>query len=202
MELDKITRVNTTTIFLLPLIPLDKGVFDVVVPYKGKSTRLLNAFLYDEDVPKYKNGYITVIHSNYQDLGFKVFETKLVNNMYFEDSYDISSTYYSAKVFRIPEFCKHSYECFLSGKYSQYNLEDVINTLYFDYLGNKDIVTQVFKKEDSLRAMKEEALGVSLEGFELWSIYDDKYDVLTRDIKEFLSKKKLQPNEKFVNNET
>lgn len=198
MELEKITRVNTATIFLLPLIPLDKGVFNLVVPYKGKSSRLLNAFLYDESVPKYKDGYITVVHSNHQDLAFKTFESSLESNPYFEDSYDISNSFYSAKVFRIPTHCMYSYKRFLSGKYSQYSLEDVINVLYFDYLGNKDVLTQVLTKDPILRKKKEEILDVSLDGLELWSIYDNKYDVLTRDIKEFLSKKKIQPNNQFT----
>jgi len=199
MEIEKISRVNTTTVFLLPLIPLDKGIFDLLIPYKGKSTRLLNAYLYDEDVDKYKTNHISVVHRNHQDKGFELFENSLTRSSYFVDSYDIAESQYSVKVFKIPENKLTTYNRFLKGKYSEYYFDDIIDVLHFDYLGNKDFVTQVFRKDPELKARKEQALGVCLDGLELWSIYDNKYDILTRDIKSFLCSKKLTPNTEFLN---
>ena len=72
------------------------------------------------------------------------------------------------------------------------------SVLYYDYLGNKDYLTKVFKKDEDLRRQKEEVIGHSLKDCELWSIYDPKYDVLHADIKREIMPGKLTPNENFL----
>ncbi len=199
MDIDKVHRINNATIFLLPLIPLNKGIFDFVIPYKGKSSRLLNAYIYDVDVPKYHKNHVTLVHSNIQDIGFKVFEQELEDNKCYVDSYDIADTKYCVKVFKIPDSSLVSYEAFLRGKYSQFNLHDMSNVLYFDYLNQGNYLNKVFHKDEELRIKKEELLGTSLEGKELWSIYDPKYDLLHADLKDTISSNKLQSNNAFLN---
>lgn len=199
MDINKIHRINNATIFLLPLIPLDKGIFDFVMPYKGRSSRLLNAYVYDLDVPRYQKNHISVVHSNRQDIGFKAFERVLENHKCCVDSYDISNTEYGVKVFRIPNDSLLSYEAFLRGKYSQFLLHDMASVLYFDYLNQGDYLHKVFSKDEELRAQKEEVLGTSLEDKELWSIYDPEYDLLHEDLKDMLSSGKVQPNNAFLN---
>ena len=73
MDINKIHRLNNATIFLLPLIPINKGIFDFVMPYKGKGSRLLNAYIYEIDVPEYHKKHVTLVHSNLQDIGCKTF---------------------------------------------------------------------------------------------------------------------------------
>ena len=199
MDINKIHRLNNSTIFLLPLIPLDKGIFDFVMPYKGRSSRLLNAYIYDIDVPKYHKKHITLVHSNLQDIGFKTFEKILENNKCCVDSYDIANTNYCAKVFKIPETSLISYEAFLRGKYSHFCLHDIASVLYFDYLNQDKYLAKVFSKDEELRAKKEELLGTNLEDKELWSIYDPEYDLLHKDLKDKLNSSKLQPNNAFLN---
>ena len=199
MDINKIHRLNNATIFLLPLIPLDKGIFDYNIPYHGKSSRLRNAYVYDVDVSKYQKNHISVVHSNTQDIGFQAFENQLENNKYYVDSYDIADTSYSVKVFKIPETASLSYEAFLRGKYSRYSLHDMVNVIYFNYLGQETILEQVFTKDKELRKKKEEILGTSLKEKELWSIYDPEYDLLHKDLKDKISPNKLTPNENFLN---
>ena len=198
MDVTKITRTNNVSIFLLPLIPFTQGIFKYHIPYKGLGSRLLNAYLYDADVPKYQKNHISVVHTNVQDIGFRLFEKALENTPGFVDSYDIANTHYSVKVYRIPNDSLLSYEAFIRGEYSRFNLHDMASVLYYDYLGNKDYLTKVFKKDEDLRRQKEEVIGHSLEDCELWSIYDPKYDVLHSDIKHEITPGKLTPNENFL----
>ena len=198
MDISKIHRINTTTVFLLPLIPLDKGIFDFVMPYKGKSSRLLNAYVYDADVQRYQRDHVSVVHSNLQDIGFRAFENILENHSCYVDSYDIANTEYGVKVFKIPDQSLLSYEAFLRGDYSRYYLHDIASVLYFNYLNQGDYLQKVFAKDEELRAKKEELLGTSLKDNELWSIYDPQYDLLHQDLKDQLSSK-LQPNNNFLN---
>ena len=199
MDIDKIHRLNSATIFLLPLIPLDKDIFDFVLPYKGKGSRLLNAYIYDVDVPKYQKDHISVVHSNYQDIGFNAFEQVLENNKYYVDSYDIANTQYSVKVFEIPKGSLLSYEAFLRGEYSRFCLHDMASVLHFDYLNQGEYLQKVFSKSDDLRIKKEELLGTSLKDKELWSIYDPEYDLLHKNLKDRISSSKLNINENFLN---
>tara|TARA_R100001369_G_C3294483_1_gene164535 strand:+ start:317 stop:922 length:606 start_codon:yes stop_codon:yes gene_type:complete len=199
MDISKIHRLNNATIFLLPLIPLDKGIFDFVMPYKGKSSRLLNAYIYDIDVPKYHKKHVTLVHSNLQDIGFKTFEKILENHKCCVDSYDIANTEYNVKVFKIPDNSLLSYEAFLRGKYSQFCLHDIANVLHFDYLNQGKYLHKVFSKDKELRFKKEELLGTNLEGKELWSIYDPEYDLLHGNLKDKLSSRKIQSNQAFLN---
>ena len=148
MDVTKITRTNNVSIFLLPLIPFTQGIFKYHIPYKGLGSRLLNAYLYDADVPKYQKNHISVVHTNVQDIGFRLFEKALENTPGFVDSYDIANTHYSVKVYRIPNDSLLSYEAFLRGEYSRFNLHDMASVLYYDYLGNKDYLTKVFKKDE------------------------------------------------------
>ena len=199
MDINKIHRLNSATIFLLPLIPLDKDIFDFVLPYKGKGSRLLNAYVYDVDVPKYQKDHISVVHSNYQDIGFNAFEQVLENNKYYVDSYDIANTQYSVKVFEIPKGSLLSYEAFLRGEYSRFCLHDMASVLHFDYLNQGEYLQKVFSKSDDLRIKKEELLGTSLKDKELWSIYDPEYDLLHKTLKDKISSNKLTLNENFLN---
>ena len=199
MDINKIHRINNATIFLLPLIPLDKGIFDFVLPYKGKSSRLLNAYVYDVDVPKYQRNHVSVVHSNYQDIGFDAFERVLESSDYCVDSYDIANTEYGTKVFRIPNNSLLSYEAFLRGEYSRFCLHDIVSVLHFDYLNQGEYLHKVFSKDEELRIKKEEVLGTSLQDKELWSIYDPEYDLLHKDLKDKLTSSKLKPNNAFLN---
>tara|TARA_R110000751_G_scaffold2859_1_gene14945 strand:- start:145 stop:738 length:594 start_codon:yes stop_codon:yes gene_type:complete len=194
MDLEKIHRINNATIFLLPLIPFDKGIFDYNVPYHGKGSRLLNAYVYDVDIPKYQKNHVSVVHSNFQDIGFKVFEKYLENSKYYADSYDICNTQYGVKIFKVPSSSLLAYEAFLRGEYSRYPLHDMASVLYYNYIGQQKYLEQVFQKDDELRKKKEETLDINLEGKELWSIYDPEYDLLHKDLKDKISNNKLKPN--------
>lgn len=199
MELSKISRVNTTTVFLLPLIDLPKGVFEFNVPRKGRASRLFNAYLFDLDVGKYQKDHISVVHFNYQDVAFKSFESTLTSNEQFRDSYDISNSEYSVKVFEIPKDALSSYEAFKRGHYSLMAFPYQIRILYYNYLGDKNYLEQVLQKDPLLKAKKEAHLGVELGDNELWSIYDPEYDILTPEIKQALITNKLKPNIEFLN---
>lgn len=199
MEIDKVTRYNNATIFLLPLLEIRKEVFDLAVPYKGRTSRLFNAYIMDVDVSKYQRGYITVVHYNHQDVGFKAFENKLMNSDSFVDSYDIGDSLYGVKVFEIPGRSKHSYGAFLRGQYSKYELVDAARCIAANYIGDEDLLTKVFMKDKSLRQQKEDLLGVTLGDSELWSVYDVDYDILTKEIKDYLKGNKMSPNINFLN---
>lgn len=199
MDVEKIVRYNNATIFLLPLLDLGKGVFDLVIPYKGRASRLFNAYIMDVDIPKYQKGYITVVHYNHQDVGFKSFEDKLIHSKGFVDSYDIGDSSYGAKVYEIPGVSKSSYSAFLRGQYSKYELVDAARCISSNYIGDQDLLTKVFMKDKSLKEKKEELLGVELGDSELWSVYDTDYDILTKEIKEHLKGKKIPPNINFIN---
>ena len=199
MEIEKVTRYNNATIFLLPLLELRKEVFELAIPYKGRASRLFNAYMMDIDVPKYQRGYITIVHYNHQDVGFKAFEDKLMNSDGFVDSYDIGDSSYGAKVYEIPGRSKESYGAFLRGQYSKYELVDAARCIASNYIGDDKLLTKVFMKDESLRRQKEELLGVELGDSELWSVYNADYDILTKEIKEYLKGTKLTPNTNFVN---
>lgn len=199
MELNLIPRINTATVFLLPLIDLPKGVFSYNVPRKGRDTRLFNAYLFDLDVGKYQRDHVTVVHSNYQDVAFKAFETTLKSHKCFVDSYDIANTAYGVKVFKLPKEVLPSYEAFKRGHYSKIYFPEQIRILYYDYLGDKKHLEQVLQKDPELKRKKEKFLGVDLGDSELWSIYNPDYDILTPEIKSFLTTKHVKPNNNFLN---
>lgn len=199
MEIEKVTRYNNATIFLLPLLDIRKEVFDLAVPYKGRASRLFNAYIMDVDIPKYQRGYVTVVHYNHQDVGFRAFEEKLMTFKNFVDSYDIGQSLYGVKVYEIPDISKASYGAFLRGQYSKYELVDAARCLASNYIGDDDLLTKVFMKDESLKRQKEELLGVELGDSELWSVYNADYDILTREIKEYLKGTKLTPNTSFIN---
>lgn len=187
-----IKELNTVSTFLLPLL--------VIEPSKIKP-RLINAYLYDEDVDKYKEGHISIVHSNYQDLLFKPFEEMLTSNRSFVDSYDISDSQYGVKVFKIDEGCIKDYLAFRSGRYSKYTKVGMAICIKYGLLPNNSVLSYVFNRSEELRRKKEAALGIRLSPeSELWSKWSRDKDVLTPEIKKALSKSNLKkPNNNFLN---
>lgn len=187
-----IKELNAVSTFLLPTLKISVPVL---------KPRLLNAYLYDKDVDVYKQDHITVVHVNYQDRRFKEFENTLMEHPQFVDSYDIADSFYSAKVYKISDFHKQTYQHFLEGKYSKFNLLGRSAGLgAYSVLDNPQVLAHVFFKSDELKKVKEQALGITLsEDSELWSKWDETKDVLTSEIKDILSKKKIKPNNDFLN---
>lgn len=187
-----IKELNTVSTFLLPTL--------LIEPSKIKP-RLINAYLYDEDVDSYKEDHITLVHSNYQDLLFKPFEELLMNHEDFVDSYDVADGAYGVKVFRIHPKCIHAYKCFVNGEYSRYDNVSKLLCIRFGLLPNNSVLSYVFNRSEELRRKKEAALGIRLSPeSELWSKWSRDKDVLTPGIKKALSKSSLKkPNNNFLN---
>lgn len=189
----KYSELNACSVFLLPMLEIPAKVFE---------NRLINAYMYDEDVMKYKKDHLFIIHSNKQDRHFNVFEKYLEDRDNFVNSYDIVDTFFGVKVFSIHEKYKDAYDAFKRGKYSSYDLISRGSCFKFGVMEDNRVLHHVFKKSDELRRLKEINLGISLpEDQELWSIWNDKYDVITPDLKDYLRAKSkatsLSPNKMF-----
>lgn len=186
-----IKELNTVSTFLLPQLALE--------PSKIKP-RIINAYLYDEEVDKYKEGHISLVHSNYQDAFFKPFEEMLMKQEDFVDSYDIADSAYGVKVYKIHPKTMPAYECFVEGKYSKFDMIARLSCFKFGLLSNNSVLSYVFTKSEELKKKKEAALGIRLSpDSELWSKWSKEKDVLTPEIKEALRKQKLKPNNNFLN---
>ena len=193
----KYSELNTCSVFLLPMLEIPKEVFE---------NRLVNAYMYDEEVMKYKRDHLFVVHSNRQDRHFNVFEKYLEERDNFVNSYDIVDSFFGVKVFSIDQKYRDAYEAFRQGKYSSFDLISRGSCFKFGVMEDNRVLHHVFRKSDELRRLKEINLGISLpDSQELWSIWNDKYDVITPDLKDYLRAKSkassLTPNEMF-NNET
>lgn len=191
----KYNDLNACSVFLLPMLEIPKEVF---------VNRLVNAYLYDEDVMKYKKDHLFVVHSNKQDRHFNVFEKYLEDRDNFVNSYDIVDTYFGVKVFSIDEKYKQAYDAFKQGKYSSFDLISRGSCFKFGVMSDNRVLHHVFTKSDELRRLKEINLGISLpKEQELWSIWNSSYDVITPDLKDYLKAKSrassLTPNEMFSN---
>jgi len=186
-------ELNTVSTFVLPFLRIEPIVF------KG---RIVNSYLYDEDVEAYRDNHIFVVHSNKQDREFVHFETILARHDCFVDSYDIVDTFFGVKVFKVPEVFEENYQNFLKGKYSRYDLAGKGTCFNFGLLPETRILHHVFTRSKELRELKESSLGIYLsEESELWSIWNPKFDVLTPDIKVYLRglcKTKVTPNTEFL----
>tara|TARA_R100001460_G_scaffold2478_2_gene8052 strand:+ start:7004 stop:7537 length:534 start_codon:yes stop_codon:yes gene_type:complete len=172
------------------------------IPAEVFKNRLINAYMYDEDVMKYKKDHLFIIHSNKQDNHFNVFEKYLEDRDNFVNSYDIVDTFFGVKVFSINEKYKNAYEAFKQGKYSSFDLISKGSCFKFGVMEDNRVLHHVFKKSDKLRELKEKNLGISLsKEQELWSIWNPRYDIITPDLKDYLRAKSkatsLSPNKMF-----
>jgi hypothetical protein len=197
MDIDyqKYAEFNTVSTFLLPLLRIEKEVF------KG---RIINSFLYDEDISNYQEEHVFILHSNVQDRNFVIFEKYLEDNENFVDSYDIVKGAFGIKVFKIPDDSLKNYQLFKKGEYSKFDMVGRTLCYRFGLLPENRILHHVFNKTNELKTLKEIDFGITIgPNQELWSIWDKKYDVITPDFKDFLKKitkkKHISPNEKFSN---
>ena len=190
----KYRELNEVSIFVLPFLAIEPGIL------KG---RVLNAYLGDDKVDAYKEGHIFLLHSNYQDRHFKLFEDIVESNDNFVNCYDIVDSFYGVKVYKIPDDFKDAYESFLKSKYSEYCIASRGMCFRYNLLPESRILHHVFNKSEELRSKKSEYLGVDLPvEAELWSTWDKSLNYITDDLLEFLrsSLKKpirLSPSNKF-----
>ena len=190
----KYKELNEVSIFVLPFLAIEPGIL------KG---RVLNAYLGDDKVDAYKEGHVFLLHSNYQDRHFKLFEDIVESNDNFVNCYDIVDSFYGVKVYKIPDDFKSAYESFLKSKYSEYCIASRGMCFRYNLLPEPRILHHVFNKSEELRNKKSEYLGVDLPvEAELWSTWDKSLNYITDDLLEFLrsSLKKpirLSPSNKF-----
>tara|TARA_R110002012_G_scaffold75604_4_gene191023 strand:- start:8574 stop:9167 length:594 start_codon:yes stop_codon:yes gene_type:complete len=192
----KYKELNEVSIFVLPFLALEPGIL------KG---RVFNTYLGDDNIDSYKEGHIFLVHSNYQDKHFKLFEEILESNDHFVNSYDIVDSFFGVKVYKIPDDFREAYESFLKSKYSEYCKGSRGMCYRYNLLPESRILHHVFNKSEELRKKKSEYLGINLpENAELWSTWDKKLNYITDDLLQFLKStlkkhKKISLNKDFLN---
>jgi hypothetical protein len=198
MDPNLIRRLTTTSVFLLPLVGMVPDHFLFQHPRYGTKSRFFNTYLFDSQVPKYQKNHISVVYHSYQDINFNKFEKIVETNHNFVDSYDLMGTKHSVIVFKIPEVYQDSYQFFLRGQYSKFGEIAQAVVMAYSPLRNPEALKAVFDKSPKLREVKNRQMGIELdENAELWSIYEEKLDILTPTIKNYLLSTKLTPNLEF-----
>ena len=90
-------------------------------------------------------------------------------------------------MFKIHEKYEEAYKSFKTGKYSSYDLIARGSCYKFGIMPDNRVLHHVFTKSKELRGLKETNLGIRLsEAQELWSIWNNKYDVITPNLKDYL----------------
>lgn len=205
MKNAKKTTYTYTTQFLFPLLNIDKQLF-YVNNSKLNNTRFINAFLNDPDVSDYNMDHLYVVHHNFQDSNFKMFEDTLTSFDNYVDSYDECGGLISIKIFKIPKEYINDYQHFLNGKYSKFSEQAVKRILSnnFDITSEKKrlIFKGIFNKATELKKLQESRLSVNnsivdIGNNEVWSIFDIKTNTLTKEIKKSFCHIKLEPETQF-----
>lgn len=190
----KYNELNEVTVFLFPLLGIEPEVL---------KNRFFNSYLGDEAIDAYKADHIFLLHSNYQDKHFKVFEDFLESNKNFVNSYDVVNGHYGVKVFKVPEDFKESYQFFLESTYSKYCTASRGMCYRYSLMPESRVLHHVFNKTKELRDKKSEYLGITIpENAELWSSWNKDLNYITSGLLEYLSSKlkyprKLQANIEF-----
>jgi len=188
----KYKELNEVSIFVLPFLALEPGIL------KG---RVLNAYLGDDNIDAYKEDHVFILHSNYQDKHFKLFESILESNEHFVNSYDIVNSFFGVKVYKIPDDFIAAYKSFLESKYSEYCMASRGMCFRYNLLPESRILHHVFSKSEELRNKKSEYLGIDLpEDAELWSTWDKKLNYITDDLLQFLHSSLKKPTRLSPNN--
>lgn len=185
-----------TTTFLFPLLGLSLISFN-----RKNGSRLVDCFIYDVKIKKYRDGCVFVVVDNYQDVKFSEFEKELEAHSNFETAYDILSGKYSVKVFRVLDEFKEDYARFLNGKYSEFTEEAKDEIIKSGFKG-ENFFNHIFTKSPEARKILEDSLGIELpKKAEVYGIYSTDKEVLNvktlKNLESRSKKKNITPNEEF-----
>jgi hypothetical protein len=151
---------NLATRFLLPLLGMPKEVIRDTVKSKR---RIINCFLFDENVEAYKENHLFVVHKNFQDVNFNSWDAKLIGQEHCVDAYDILDGQIGIKVFTMEPY--EDYFKFLQGKYSQYSDWGKNRVTEFG-VDSGLIAKQIIEKSDSLKKVLAEKYEVDVSVFD------------------------------------
>ena len=185
-----------TTTFLFPLLGIPVLLFKT-----KKGSRLVNCFLNDVKISKYKENCVFVVVDNFQDVDFVKFEKELEAHSNFQTAYDILDGKYSVKVFKVLDEFAGDYSKFLDGKYSKFSEAAKDKVINSNFKG-ENFLNHIFTKSPEARKILEESLGLELPTqAEVYGIYSVEKEVLNVKTLKMLTakskKKKIIPYEEF-----
>jgi hypothetical protein len=176
---------NLCTLFLLPLLGIPK---EVIRSKNGRERRIVNCFMYDEDIEAYRENHLFVVHTNWQDKQFLDWENKLFGQEHCIEGYDILDTKIGIKVFNMEPY--DDYYKFLEGKYSQYSSWGK-NRIIEHGIASNIIPKMVVEKSSTLKKQLSEKYGVAEDLFDecapLWDSAEIS-NVLNASVVEHLKK--------------
>jgi hypothetical protein len=180
---------NLCTKFLLPLLGLPKEFIRENTD-KG-DRRIINAFLYDDEVLGYREGHLFLLYRSYQDTRFQNWEDKLIGQEHCVDSYNLLDSKYAVTIHNMGMY--DDYTKFMEGKYSEYSDWGKNRCTEFA-VDSGLVVKQVIEKSPDLLKimaakfnMKEEDFG-DAELAPLWD-HAEITNVLNQQTKDFLRSK-------------
>jgi hypothetical protein len=195
----KVTYTYTAQ-FLLPLLGINKALFKTG-PHAINYNRLVNVYLNDTMVTGYKFAHLFVIHHNFQDVGFQIFEDTLTSNENYIDEYDICNGELSVKIFKIPEEFEVDYIHFTNGDYSKFS-EKAVNKILTNNIDINDpnkrkVYKGIFEKALFLKNYQEKKYEIEIGDSEVWSKYTLEKNVITPELRKALCKGKITPDNSF-----
>lgn len=192
-------RYTSTSTFIFPLLEIPKTFFKCDIKYPNGNlkyeTRFLNAYLKDENIVQYQEGFVFLLTRGYRDINFESFHNSIINFPNYIDEYEKNE--FIIYVFSIPEKLQKDYELLLNGSYSKISedAKKLILTNHF-FTGAVTTIPEILYLSPRLTAAWEERLSsdtsfVDMTGLEVWSKIDLKKQILTKSI---IAQKSIKSN--------
>ena len=169
-------KYTKTATFLFPLLDIPKTIFNCNIKNSfGKimmTNRFINAYTSDCNVDNYKEGFVFILMSAYQDLNFECFYDTMTAFDNYIDDYERGD--HIVMIFSIIEKFQLDYTLIMQGKYSEISSEAkkaiLQNNFFSPNNGQPSTIPLILNKSEALKKGWEERLKVNLLDQEVWSI--------------------------------